>query len=107
MAEHVQVVTTTDSEQAAADLARGIVEAHLGACVQVVPIRSFYVWEGRAQDDPEWQLQVKTSATRLEALVEHIRSAHTYDVPEIIATPIITGSAEYLAWVDEETRHAG
>ncbi|GAA2778811.1 divalent-cation tolerance protein CutA [Saccharopolyspora taberi] len=105
MAEHVQVVTTTDSEQAAADLARGIVEARLGACVQVVPIRSFYIWEGTAQDDPEWQLQIKTSAARLEALVEHIRAAHTYDVPEIIATPITAGNPDYLAWVDEETRH--
>ncbi|QUH04643.1 divalent-cation tolerance protein CutA [Saccharopolyspora erythraea] len=106
MADHVQVVTTVDSEQAAAELARGVVEAHLGACVQVVPIRSFYVWEGTAQDDPEWQLQIKTSATRMEALVEHIRARHSYDVPEIIATPIVTGNADYLAWVDQETRPA-
>lgn len=104
MAEHVQVVTTTDSEQAAATLARGIVEAGLGACVQVVPIRSFYRWEGAAQDDPEWQLQIKTAAARLEALVEHIRSQHSYEVPEIIATPIVAGNAAYLSWIDEETQ---
>ncbi|MER7077346.1 divalent cation tolerance protein [Saccharopolyspora kobensis] len=104
MADHVQVVTTTDSEESAAALARGVVEAALGACVQVVPIRSFYVWEGAAQDDPEWQLQIKTSADRLPALVAHLKAEHGYEVPEIIATPIVGGSAEYLSWVDEQTR---
>jgi periplasmic divalent cation tolerance protein len=104
MADHVQVVTTTDSEQAAATLARGIVESGLGACVQVVPIRSFYWWDGAAQDDPEWQLQVKTSVARLDALIEHIRAKHSYDVPEIIATPITAGNPSYLTWVDEQTR---
>ncbi len=103
MAEHMQVVTTTDSEQAAAALAGSIIEARAAACVQVVPVRSFYRWEGAVQDDPEWQLQIKTSAQRLEHLVEHIRSRHTYDVPEIIATPITTGNPAYLSWVSEET----
>ncbi|GAA2347987.1 divalent-cation tolerance protein CutA [Saccharopolyspora halophila] len=103
MADHVQVVTTTDSEESAAELARGIVEARLGACVQVVPIRSFYVWEGAAQDDPEWQLQIKTADGRVEALVSHIQTHHDYDVPEIIVTPIIGGNPDYLSWVDEET----
>ncbi|MEV0704012.1 divalent-cation tolerance protein CutA [Saccharopolyspora sp. NPDC050389] len=104
MADHVQVVTTTDSEQAAAELARGVVEARLGACAQVVPIRSFYVWEGAAQDDAEWQLQIKTSAARLAELVEHLRANHGYDVPEIIVTPIVGGNPAYLAWVDDQTR---
>ena len=104
MADHVQVVTTTDSETSAAELARGVVEARLGACVQVVPIRSFYVWEGSAQDDPEWQLQIKTSAARLDELVAHLEQHHPYDVPEVIATPIVGGSTAYLSWVDSETR---
>lgn len=103
MADHLQVVTTTDSEGAAAELARGIVEARLGACVQVVPIRSFYVWEGAAQDDPEWQLQIKTAAGRIEALIAHIKAHHDYDVPEIIVTPIVAGNLEYLSWIDAET----
>ena len=104
MADYVQVVTTTDSEQDAARLARSVVEARGGACVQVVPIRSFYRWDGAVQDDPEWQLQIKTSAARLDALVAHLNAEHNYDVPEIIATPITGGSGAYLSWVDEETR---
>ena len=103
MADHVQVVTTTDSEDSAVMLARGIVDAQLGACVQVVPIRSFYRWDGEVQDDPEWQLQVKTAASRVEDLVAHIRDHHDYDVPEVIATPITGGNPEYLAWVRTET----
>jgi periplasmic divalent cation tolerance protein len=104
MADYVQVVTTTDSEDAAAALARSVVDAHGGACVQVVPIRSFYRWGNAVQDDQEWQLQIKTSAARLDALKEHITSQHTYDVPEIIVTPIIDGLPAYLSWVDEETQ---
>lgn len=104
MADYVQVVTTTDSEQAAATLARSIVEARVGACVQVVPIRSFYRWDDSVQDDPEWQLQIKTSAQRTDALVEHIKGHHTYDVPEVIVLPITAGNGAYLAWLDEETQ---
>lgn len=104
MADYVQVVTTTDSEEDAARLARSIVDARGGACVQVVPIRSFYRWDGAVQDDPEWQLQIKTSASALDALIAHIKSEHSYDVPEIITTPITGGNDAYLSWVDEETR---
>lgn len=104
MADYVQVVTTTDSEAAAAELARGIVEARAGACVQVVPIRSFYRWDGAVQDDPEWQLQIKTPASRLDALIAHLETHHAYDVPEVIATPIVGGNPAYLSWLDEETR---
>lgn len=104
MTEYAHVTTTTDSEEAAATLARGIVEASAGACVQVVPIRSFYRWENAVQDDPEWQLQIKTSEHQVDALIEHIRSNHTYDVPEIIVMPITGGNSHYLSWVDAETR---
>lgn len=107
MADCVQVVTTTDSEDAAVTLARGIVEARVGACVQVMAIRSVYRWDTAVQDDPEWQLQVKTSANRLEALIAHIKAEHTYDVPEIIATPIIGGNDSYLSWVADETEAPG
>jgi periplasmic divalent cation tolerance protein len=104
MADYVQVVTTTDSEHAAAVLARSIVDARVGACVQVVPVRSFYRWGNAVQDDPEWQLQIKTAAGRLDALIDHIRAQHTYDVPEIIATAIIGGYDAYLSWVLDETQ---
>ena len=97
------VTTTIDSPEAAESLAKGIVEARLGACVQIVPIRSVYRWEGEVRVDAEWQCVVKTSAIRVDELVAHIKAHHTYDVPEVIVTPVIGGNDDYLAWVSEET----
>jgi periplasmic divalent cation tolerance protein len=105
MADHVIVSSTTDSEEAARELAGGAIEAKLGACAQIVgPITSVYRWEGAVQSDPEWRVDVKTAADRVDALVEHIKGRHSYDVPEVIVTPIEGGSREYLAWVVEESR---
>lgn len=105
MAEHVIVATTTDSEEKARELASGAIGGKLGACAQIVgPITSVYRWEGAVQTDPEWRVEIKTAADRVAALTEHLKAAHTYDVPEIVATPIEGGSAEYLAWVVDETR---
>ncbi|QFU94686.1 divalent-cation tolerance protein CutA [Amycolatopsis sp. YIM 10] len=103
--EHVIVASTTDSEERAGALAAGAIDARLAACAQVVgPITSVYRWEGAVQTDPEWRVEFKTAADRVPALTEHIKANHTYDVPEIIATPINGGSAEYLAWLIDETR---
>jgi len=108
MAEYVQVLTTVDSEEAGVTLARGIVEARLAACVQIVgPVRSLFWWEGKVDDAREWQLLMKTTRERLPELQRHIKANHSYDTPEIIETEIIGGSAEYLCWVSEETRQAG
>ena len=100
----VSVVTTTvDSAETAESLAKGVVEARLGACVQIVPIRSVYRWDGEVRVDAEWQCVVKTSTIRVDDLVAHIKAHHTYDVPEVIVTPVLGGNDDYLAWVSEET----
>ncbi|MFP5069468.1 divalent-cation tolerance protein CutA [Pseudonocardia nantongensis] len=105
MSEHVVVLTTTDSERAAADLAAAAVDARLAACAQVVgPLTSVFRWEGAVRTEPEWRVELKTAADRVEALTAHLRERHSYDVPEIIATPIAGGSADYLAWLTDETR---
>jgi periplasmic divalent cation tolerance protein len=101
------VVTSTDRVEEAEELGRGIVEARLGACVQIVgPIRSIYRWEGEVHNDQEWQCWIKTSTDRLDALTEYITKNHSYDVPEVIALPIVGGSADYLSWVRNETQPA-
>ncbi|MFJ5992525.1 divalent-cation tolerance protein CutA [Lentzea sp. NPDC092896] len=100
----VSVVTTTvDSAEAAESLAKGVIEARLGACVQIVPIRSVYRWDGEVRVDAEWQCVVKTSTIRVDDLVAHIKTHHTYDVPEVVVTPVTGGNDDYLAWVSEET----
>jgi periplasmic divalent cation tolerance protein len=101
----MQVVTTVDSEDSAEMMARGIVGARLAACVQIVgPIRSLYWWEGSIDDAREWQLVIKTTSERLEALESYIKANHSYDTPEITGTEIIWGSREYLDWISAETR---
>jgi periplasmic divalent cation tolerance protein len=103
MSGAVVVTTTVDSAEVAESLAKGIVEARLGACVQIVPIRSVYRWDGEVRVDAEWQCVVKTSAIRADELVAHIKANHSYDVPEVAVTPVVGGNDDYLAWVSEET----
>lgn len=99
----VIVTTTAGSEAAARELAAGVVAARLGACAQLVPITSVYRWKGEVRTEPEWRVEVKTTAARAEALTAHLREVHPYDLPEIVVTPIVGGSDEYLAWVSAET----
>jgi periplasmic divalent cation tolerance protein len=104
-AEHVIVTSTTDSEAAARELAAAAVEARLGACAQVVgPVTSVYRWEGEVRTDQEWRVEIKTTAGRVPELTELLGQRHTYDLPEIITTPVEGGSAGYLAWLTAETR---
>ena len=99
------VITTTDSTDEAEELARGIVGARLGACVQIVgPIRSVYWWEGQVEAAEEWQCWVKTDADRVEELTSFIETNHSYDVPEVVVLPITSGSEAYLNWLTSETR---
>jgi len=102
MANYVQVLTTAASEEEAGRIASLLVEKQLAACVQVVgPIVSCYRWQGRIEEGREWQCLVKTTRAAYEAVEASIREVHSYDEPEIIATPIAAGSAGYLAWIDE------
>ena len=101
---YAMVFTTTDSEESARGLARGIVEAGLAACVQIEAIRSVYRWQGAVHDEPEWRLAIKTRADKYAELEQHIRAHHTYATPEIVCVEIAGGSQEYLAWIDECTK---
>lgn len=102
--EFCVVQTTLANEAQAAELARAVVQARLGACVQLQAIRSFYVWQDRAHDEPEWLLNIKTRRALYAALEAFIRERHPYETPEIVQLPITAGSAAYLAWVDGNTR---
>lgn len=108
MTDILTVLTTVDSEAAAQELAAGAVEQRVAACAQIsAPVTSVYRWEGAVTTDPEWQVLLKTSAARYDALEAYIRRVHSYDVPEIIATPVVRGGADYLEWVARETTAPG
>ena len=97
MTGYMQVATTVDSAGEAERLGRSITGARLAACVQIVgPIRSLYWWQDKLDDAQEWLLFIKTTAERLDELERHIKENHSYDTPEITATEIPWGSAEYL-----------
>jgi periplasmic divalent cation tolerance protein len=105
VSEHVRVETTVDSAEAAASLAGRAVEDRLVACAQVAgPIASTYRWEGSVTTDQEWLVVMKTATDRLDELVERLLAVHPYEVPEIVATPVVGGNPEYLDWVTGETR---
>jgi periplasmic divalent cation tolerance protein len=100
VAEYLQVLTTIDSEEAAERLGEALVERRLAACVQVIgPISSRYRWQGKIERSTEWMCVAKTEATRYAELETAIRELHSYEEPEVVATPIVAGSPGYLRWV--------
>ncbi|GAA4920835.1 divalent-cation tolerance protein CutA [Streptomyces coeruleoprunus] len=101
------VLTTTDSAAKAEELARSAVEERLAACAQIsAPITSVYRWQGAIETSQEWQVLLKTTEECYEALEAHLTRLHDYETPEIIATPVVRGSAGYLRWIAEETDRA-
>ena len=100
------VMTTTGSEADAESLAAALVESRLAACVQVMPIRSFYVWRGKPQRDAEWLLLIKTRSEHYAALETFIRAHHGYETPEIVMVPVSACSPDYLAWLTAGTELA-
>jgi periplasmic divalent cation tolerance protein len=103
--QFLQVQTTTDSRAEAMELARTAVEARLAACAQVAgPIASTYWWGEGIERAEEWLLMLKLPASGFQALAEFLAEEHSYDEPEIVATPIVAGSESYLSWIAEETQ---
>lgn len=97
-----QVTTTLPDSDAADRLARILVRERLAACAQIAgPISSIYRWQGTVEQASECYCHLKTTAERLPALRARIRELHPYEVPEIIAVPIVDGDASYLRWIEE------
>ncbi|KAK0575708.1 hypothetical protein LWI29_005509 [Acer saccharum] len=101
----IVVYVTVPNKEAGKKLAESIVKAKLAACVNRVPgIESVYEWKGEIQTDSEELLIIKTRQSLLEALTEHVKANHEYEVPEVIALPITGGSQQYLEWIKNSTR---
>jgi len=106
--EEILILSTTDTAELAQRIARELVESGEAACVNIVPaVRSIYRWEGRLCDEAEVLLVVKTTQSRFESVCSTIRRLHTYQLPEIIALPIILGDVDYLQWIRNQTLVAG
>jgi len=97
--------TTTQSREDALQLARGMTENRLAACVQVDgPISSVYRWEGKVETSEEWRIAVKFSKDRAKELKGWLIENHPYDEPQWLAVAADEASSSYAAWVNEETR---
>ncbi len=104
MVEYIQVFTTVDSRQSADTIAKSMVEKRLVACAQITgPVTSTYRWEGQIEPAAEWLLIMKTRVDLYAALEKNIKEMHSYEVPEILAVPVVAGSSSYLDWVSTET----
>lgn len=99
------VLTNLPDRDSAARLAQDLVEQRLAACVNILEgCASIYRWQGRLENAAEVPMLIKTRADLYPALEQAIRQRHPYEVPEIIAWPLVAGFAEYLDWVAAETR---
>ena len=105
MTDHIVVLCTCSSAEEAERLARMLVEHRLSACVNVVPgVRSFYRWKDAVESAGEWLLIVKSSLAIFPALCAAIEQGHSYEVPEILALPVVEGAANYLDWLASSVR---
>ncbi len=102
MTEYCVIYCTVSSDQEGRLIADSLVQKNLAACVNMInPVRSLYTWKGETCDDEERLLIIKSRASIFEKVRNDIRALHSYDVPEIIAMPILQGDDEYIKWMDE------
>lgn len=98
------VMVTAASKEEASTIANALIDANLAACVSLMPIHSVYRWQGEVEHADEWQLLIKTDLAKFAAIESKIREIHSYEVPEVIALPILNGSSPYLNWIAEQTQ---
>jgi periplasmic divalent cation tolerance protein len=102
MTDKIVILSTCATEADAERIARALVDARLAACVNVVPgARSFYRWKGAVEDAAECLLVIKSSRLLFDALRVALEKAHPYEVPELLALPILEGAPNYLNWLSE------
>ncbi len=102
------VIATCANEEQGAGIGRTLVEERLAACVNLIaPVRSIYRWRDAIEDERETLMLIKTRAALVRTLERRIKELHTYEVPEIIALKLDSGSAPYLKWLLEWTGRKG
>ncbi len=108
MKDQILLLSNCGSEEEALRIARHLVERQVAACVNVLPaVRSVYRWKGAVEEATEWTLLIKSRADLFDRVRDELCSVHSYEVPELIAVPIVAGLQAYLNWIDESTAQAG
>lgn len=96
------VTTTYTDEENGKKIINALLNARLAACIQVMPVQSYYHWQGSIAHDDEKLLFIKTKTSLYARVQETILAHHAYELPEILQVPIATGLDGYLHWIDEE-----
>jgi periplasmic divalent cation tolerance protein len=103
----VVIFVTTGTEQEAHKIAELLLTKRKAACVNIVPkVDSSFWWQGKLDSAQESLLVIKTRASLLYEVIELVKGVHSYEVPEIVALPIIGGNEDYLKWIDDEVRQS-
>lgn len=98
------ILVTAGSETEAQTIAQQLIEAQLAACVALTPIQSIYRWQGTIHHDAEYQLAIKTDLALFEQIATNVRQNHSYELPEIIAVPMVKSTEDYGTWVREQLK---
>lgn len=99
------VYMTAGSMKEARTIGRELVASRLAACVNMIDnMHSIYWWEGDIQEETEVILIAKTTASRLSALIEKVKSMHSYDCPCVVSLPVSGGNPDFLKWIADETK---
>jgi periplasmic divalent cation tolerance protein len=97
---YVVVIITTPNKEEAVKIVRSLLKEGLIACANIVgPVSSLFWWQGKIDEENEFLVFMKSHKSLFERLSERVKEIHSYDVPEIIALPIIEGSPTYLDWL--------
>ncbi len=105
-AEYCIVLCTCPDQASAEKIAAAVVAEQLAACVNIIDgVTSVYRWQGETQSSRELQLIIKSRCERYAALQSRVQALHPYELPEIVAVPIVAGLPDYLAWIAESTSH--
>ena len=104
LVDKIIILVTTDSEEEAGEIANLLVNQRKAACVNIIPsIKSIFWWQKKIDSAKEAMLVAKTKNALLKRLISAVKRLHTYDVPEIIALPIVGVNKDYLRWLNEST----
>ncbi|MBW2467466.1 MAG: divalent-cation tolerance protein CutA [Deltaproteobacteria bacterium] len=105
MVDYIQVITTVEKKSDAEKIAKNLLEKRLAACVQIIgPLTSFFHWQGKLDSATEYLCQIKSRDDLYNELESEITGMHPYEVPEIVAMPIIKGGKDYSDWLAAELK---
>jgi len=99
------IFVTAANKKEAEKIASALIKEKLAACVNIIEnVNSLFWWQGKVDNAKEALLVIKSRNTLMSKLIKKVKSLHSYEVPEIIALPIVSGDKKYLKWINESTR---